>query len=167
MMAKASVSDRYDVASRADRPPDDNTTPDANGTPDRLDQRQGVLIVEDDFLIAMQAEAALMDAGLYVIGTATTAEEAVAMAREHKPTLVIMDIHLAGQRDGVEAAGDLFREFGLRCLFATAHDDQLTRTRAEPFAPLGWLSKPYTMASLIGLVREILANQTSVLRHGP
>jgi two-component system, response regulator PdtaR len=41
-------------------------------------------------------------------------------------------------------------------VFATAHDDLLIRARVEPFAPLGWLSKPYTMASLIGLVREAL-----------
>jgi DNA-binding NarL/FixJ family response regulator len=105
----------------------------------------------------MQAEAALLDAGFQVAGVATTAEEALAMAREHKPALVIMDIRLAGRRDGVEAAGDLFRELGLRCVFATAHDDLSTRTRAEPFAPLGWLSKPYTMASLTNLVRETLA----------
>jgi two-component system, response regulator PdtaR len=114
----------------------------------------GILIVEDDFLIAMQAESALTDAGFSVSGVATTAEEAVALAKQHRPLIVVMDIRLAGQRDGIEAAGDLFRELGLRCLFATAHDDQQTRARAEPFAPLGWLAKPYTMASLINMVRE-------------
>lgn len=117
----------------------------------------GVLIVEDDFLIGMQTESALMDAGIHVVGIASTAEEAVLLARQHKPVLAVMDIRLAGRRDGVEAAGDLFRELGVRCIFATAHDDQDTRTRAEPFAPLGWLAKPYTMASLIALVRQSMA----------
>ncbi|MGY8710828.1 response regulator [Bradyrhizobium sp. 18BD] len=129
----------------------------ADEASDRADQPYAVLIVEDDFLIAMQAEAALLDAGFRVTGIATTAEEAFAMAMEQKPALAIMDIRLAGRRDGVDAAGDLFRELGLRCVFATAHDDLLTRTRAEPFAPLGWLSKPYTMASLTSVVREALA----------
>jgi two-component system, response regulator PdtaR len=157
MMAHASTSDRHEVASSTDGAPDNKVTRDADETIEPVDQQRRVLIVEDDFLIAMQAEAALLDAGFSVSGVATTAEEAVAMAREHQPALVIMDIRLAGRRDGVEAAGDLFRELGLRCVFATAHDDLQTRTRAEPFAPLGWLSKPYTMASLISLVREALA----------
>jgi DNA-binding NarL/FixJ family response regulator len=117
----------------------------------------GVLIVEDDFLIGMQTETALMDAGIDVVGIASTAEEAVLLAREHKPVLAVMDIRLAGERDGIEAAGELFRELGVRCIFATAHDDQRTRSRAEPFAPLGWLAKPYTMASLIALVRQSMA----------
>ncbi|WP_245286748.1 response regulator [Bradyrhizobium sp. ARR65] len=116
----------------------------------------GVLIVEDDFLIGMQSETALTDAGFHVIGIASTAEEAVAIAREERPRLAVMDIRLAGRRDGVDAAGELFRELGVRCIFATAHDDEDTRARAERFAPLGWLAKPYTMASLVALVRRAL-----------
>ena len=117
----------------------------------------GVLIVEDDFLIGMQAESALIDSGFSVIGIASTAEEAVVLARRHRPALAVMDVRLSGSRDGIEAAGELFRELGVRCIFATAHDDQLTRSRAEPFAPLGWLAKPYTMMSLVALVRDAIA----------
>ena len=58
-----------------------------------------------------------------------------------------MDIRLAGRRDGIDVGG----ERGLRCIFATAHDDYRTRARAEPFASLGWVAKPYTKASLISL----------------
>ena len=156
-MPQASAPNHYDVASPTDRASDGRLMPETGETGKKTDRQRTVLIVEDDFLIAMQAEAALLDAGFQVTGVATTAEEALAMARERMPALAIMDIRLAGRRDGVEAAGDLFRELGLRCVFATAHDDLLTRTRAEPFAPLGWLSKPYTMASLTSLVREALA----------
>lgn len=116
-----------------------------------------VLIVEDDFLIGMQTEDALVDAGLSVVGIATTAEEAVLLARQHRPSLVLMDIRLAGRRDGIDAAAQLFRELGIRCLFATAHDDVHTRARAEQLQPLGWLAKPYTMPSLVALVREAVA----------
>jgi len=117
----------------------------------------GILIVEDDYLIAMQAESALLDAGFDVIGVAAAADEALALARGRKPAIAIVDIRVAGQRDGIDAAGDLFRELGVRSVFATAHDDQQTRARAEPFAPLGWLTKPYTMASLINMVRAALS----------
>jgi DNA-binding response OmpR family regulator len=156
MMTQASMSESHELADPTDRSPDNKVAPAADEPNDHVDQSRAVLIVEDDFLIAMQAEAALLDAGFRVTGIATTAEEALTMAREQKPALAIMDIRLAGRRDGVEAAGDLFRELGLRCVFATAHDDLLTRTRAEPFAPLGWLSKPYTMASLTSVVRASL-----------
>jgi len=124
---------------------------------DRGENGQGparILIVEDDFLIAMQTEAALTEAGFHVVGTATTAEEAVTLAKEERPFLVVMDIRLASRRDGIDAAGELFRDLNIRCIFATAHDDPHTRKRAEPYAPLGWLAKPYTMASLVALVMD-------------
>jgi two-component system, response regulator PdtaR len=116
-----------------------------------------VLIVEDDFLIAMQTEIALTAAGFEVVGPATTAEEAVEMAREAQPWLAVMDIRLASHRDGIDAARDLYENFAIRCIFATAHDDAHTRGRAEPYAPLGWLPKPYTMASLVTVVAETVA----------
>lgn len=157
-MTRGSSLNSNGCASSEDGPEDKNSK--TRRAVEHPDQQSGILIVEDDFLIAMQAEAALQEAGFDVTGIAISAEEALTMARERRPGLVIMDIHLAGRRDGVEAAGDLFLELGLRCVFATAHDDQLIRSRAEPFAPLGWLSKPYTMASLVGLVRQTLVSRT-------
>ena len=149
----------YPSASPADQP-HPNAVKVQQGAGEQVDKQVGVLIVEDDFLIAMQTESALADAGFAIIGVATTADEALALAREQKPAVVIMDIRLVGRRDGIDAAGDLFRELGVRCVFATAHDDQRTRARAEPFAPLGWLTKPYTMASLISMVREAIAESS-------
>jgi DNA-binding NarL/FixJ family response regulator len=116
-----------------------------------------ILVVEDDFLIGLQTVAALAEAGFNVIGSATTAEEAVALAKAQRPSLAVMDIRLASERDGIDAARDLFKELGIRCIFATAHDDPHTRRRAEPYAPLGWLAKPYTMASLVTLVVDALS----------
>ncbi len=127
---------------------------------DAIDRDQAltrILVVEDDFLIAMQTETALIDAGFDVVGTAASAEEAISLAREERPSLVVMDIRLAGERDGIDAAGQLFRELNIRCIFATAHDDAKTRERAKPFAPLGWLPKPYTAKSLVILVAEAVS----------
>jgi two-component system, response regulator PdtaR len=139
--------------------PDRNLSPPAEQT-QRLEDTQGpprVLVVEDDFLIALQTEVALTAAGFEVVGPATTAEEAVALASEAQPTLAVMDIRLASTRDGIDAARQLYQDFAIRCIFATAHDDVYTRGRAEPYAPLGWLPKPYTMASLVSVVVEALA----------
>jgi two-component system, response regulator PdtaR len=139
--------------------PDRNSPPPAD-EPQGMEGKQGpprVLIVEDDFLIAMQTEIALTSAGFEVLGPATTAEEAVELAGETQPTLAVMDIRLASTRDGIDAARQLYQDFAIRCIFATAHDDAHTRGRAEPYAPLGWLPKPYTMASLVAVVAEAVA----------
>jgi DNA-binding NarL/FixJ family response regulator len=138
--------------------------PDRNSPPAeearRMEGKQAiprVLVVEDDFLIAMQTEVALAAAGFEVVGPAATAEEAIALARDAQPMLAVMDIRLASSRDGIDAARQLYQDLAIRCIFATAHDDAHTRGRAEPYAPLGWLPKPYTMTSLVAVVAEALA----------
>jgi DNA-binding NarL/FixJ family response regulator len=115
-----------------------------------------ILIVEDDFFVALQAEAALIEAGFRVIGTVSSAEQAIALAQAEAPALAVMDIRLAGRRDGVDAALELFRTLGIRCIFASAHDDGEVRRRAQPATPLGWLGKPYTMGSLVDMVWRAL-----------
>ena len=112
-----------------------------------------ILVVEDDFLIAMEIEIALSDAGFDVVGVAISAEEAIALAESQKPALAVMDIRLAGASDGIHAAIEIFRRLGIRCIFATAHSDPYSVERARPAMPLGWLQKPYTLVSLVNAVR--------------
>jgi DNA-binding NarL/FixJ family response regulator len=115
-----------------------------------------ILIVEDDFLIATQAEDTLIDAGFDLVGIAASAEEAIELAAAQRPALAIMDIRLAGARDGIDAALELFQRYQIRCIFATAYSGQESRSRAAPAAPLGWLPKPYTTVSLVESVRKAL-----------
>jgi DNA-binding NarL/FixJ family response regulator len=117
-----------------------------------------ILVVEDDFLVAMQIEAALTEAGFALSGTAASGEEAIAMATAIRPALVLMDIRLAGEMDGVDAALSLFKDHRIRCIFATAHHDPEVRRRAAPAEPLGWLGKPYSMPALLEAVRQGLAD---------
>lgn len=116
-----------------------------------------VLIVEDEHIVALGIESAILDAGMQVAGIAATADAAVSLARSTKPNLAVMDIRLAGKRDGVEAALDLFNLFAIRCVFATAYSDAGTRERAAPARPLGWISKPYQAQALIRAIRSGLA----------
>lgn len=115
-----------------------------------------ILLVEDDFLVGMEVEAGLEGAGYEVAGIATTAEEAVATATARRPALVVMDIRLAGARDGVDAALEIFRALGIRSLFASAHGDAVVRARAEAARPLGWVAKPYRVETLLKAVEEAL-----------
>jgi two-component system, response regulator PdtaR len=119
-----------------------------------------ILIVEDDLLVAMQAEAALVDAGFTVTGIATSAAEAMDLAAT-QPMLAVMDIRLAGDRDGIDAALQLYMHHRIRCIFATAHHDPDTRRRAGPACPLGWLQKPYSVEALVATVRRALGERAS------
>jgi CheY-like chemotaxis protein len=76
------------------------------------------------------------------------------MALAEQPDLIIMDIHLIGERDGIDAALEIFAKTGIRCLFATAHGDAQSKTRAAAASPLGWLQKPYGRAALVSAARE-------------
>ena len=118
--------------------------------------RSRILLVEDDFLVGMEIEAGLREAGCHVIGVATTAEEAVTLAEAERPRLVVMDIRLAGERDGVDAALEIERRLGIRSLFASAHGDAEVRARAEAARPLGWIGKPYRVTALVAAVRHAL-----------
>lgn len=118
--------------------------------------RPCILLVEDDFLVGMEVEAGLREAGYAVAGIAPTAEEAVELAASHRPALVVMDIRLAGERDGIDAALEIFRTLGIRSLFASAHVDAQVRARAEAARPLGWVGKPYRVETLLAAVGDAL-----------
>jgi DNA-binding NarL/FixJ family response regulator len=116
-----------------------------------------ILIVEDDYFVAIALEQDLADAGFEVVGIAVTAEEALRLADLHRPALAVMDIRLAGARDGIDAAVELRSRFGIGSIFATAHGDETTRARAKNAQPLGWLIKPYSAKTLLEMIRAVLA----------
>ena len=86
-----------------------------------------ILIVEDEFFIAMDVEEQARSLGHTVVGTAMTAEEAVRMAGETRPDLVLMDIRLAGATDGIAAALAIRSQYGIASVFVTANTDPHTR----------------------------------------
>src|SRR5688572_29302047 len=103
-----------------------------SGSPTR---RARILIVEDEYFVALDLEHRLLDAGFEVVGIAATAEDAFELAASRKPDLAIMDIRLAGLRDGVDAAVELRTRLGVPSVFGTAHVDPQTRRRAEQARP--------------------------------
>ncbi len=123
-----------------------------------------ILIVEDDYLNALQMEEALSRAGFNIAGVASSADEALQLAAAQRPALAVMDIRLMGNRDGIDAALELFARHGIRCVFATAHHTADTRARATPAKPLAWLAKPYTMSSLVDVVRRAFGELHGELR---
>lgn len=117
-----------------------------------------ILVVEDEWFISMEIEAILAGAGYEVVGVATAVDDAIGLADQHRPDLVLMDIRLRGDGDGIAAAAEIRRRFGLRSIFVSAHTDPATRERAEPAEPLGWVVKPFSDGELLAAVRDALGS---------
>jgi CheY-like chemotaxis protein len=125
-----------------------------NRTPDATHPK--ILVVEDEYLVALELEHHLQQAGFTVVGIASSAEEALEFATSEKPDLAVMDIRLAGPQDGINAAIHLRSQLGIPSIFATAHADEATRKRGEAAQPLGWLEKPFSGSALIALVKKAI-----------
>lgn len=119
--------------------------------------RPRILVVDDDWLIRLQIEHFLTAAGFEIVGTASDAATALALADRERPDLVLMDIRLSGPTDGVAAAKEIVDRFGIRCLFVSAHTDAGTITRTLAARPAGWVPKPFTEAELLQGVKAALA----------
>ena len=91
--------------------------------------RECVLVVDDELLIADLWCTILEDMGLEVCGQATTAEGAIAMARAHRPKVILMDVRLRGQQDGVDAALAIHEQVGSKVIFITGSKDATTAAR--------------------------------------
>ena len=113
-----------------------------------------VLVVEDEFFLAVQIEECLNDDGYDVIDVVHTAEEAVAVAIADRPDVVIMDIRLASDGDGIAAACEILARTGIRSIFATAHADAHTRSRGSVAQPLAWLEKPFGVDAILTAVDQ-------------
>jgi two-component system, response regulator PdtaR len=117
-----------------------------------------ILIVEDNQFVARQCESVLVDAGYEVVAVVTSADDAIRVALERQPQLILMDIYLPGKRDGVDAAIEIFERFGIRSIFASAPADAADRARAESARPLAWLPKPFSDKKLLTTVESAIAN---------
>ena len=101
-----------------------------------------ILIIEDEAIIAADLAGKVQQLGYALAGATTTGEEAIALARQQRPALVLMDIHLAGAMDGITAANIIRQECDVPVIFLTAHSDRATVARAQE-AAFGYILKPF------------------------
>ena len=112
------------------------------------DRVPSILIVEDEAIVAMDLQETLADMGYDPIAIAASADEALSRATERCPDIVLMDIRIRGQRDGIETAGLLRERFNVPIVYLTAHADDATLKRAKQTEPYGYLMKPVKAADL-------------------
>lgn len=104
--------------------------------------------MEDDAIIALALQQGLLSLGHQVCAVAATAADALEAAGAHQPDLVLMDIRLHGDEDGISAAEKIWNRFRIRSLFTSAFDAATTRVRTVAAEPLGFLAKPYRLDEL-------------------
>ena len=121
-----------------------------------MEPEASILIVEDQALIAADVARVLDRKGYRVVGVANTGEAALQLAETHKPDLVMMDIVLKGELDGIETAAGLREKFGIPVVFLTAYADTKRLNRAKLTYPFGYLVKPVQEQDLLITVKMAL-----------
>ncbi len=102
-----------------------------------------ILVVEDEAIVAKDIEGSLKNLGYAVCGRVYTGEEAIQKVTETQPDLVLMDILLKGDMDGIETAQQIRTRFNIPVVYLTAHADEKTLRRAKMTQPYGYLTKPF------------------------
>jgi len=102
-----------------------------------------ILIVEDESIVALDISNRLEKMGYSVLGIATSGPEAVEKALETEPNLILMDIKLRGEMDGVEAVQEIQTQLDIPAIYLTAYADEATLQRAKITGPHGYLLKPF------------------------
>jgi two-component system, cell cycle sensor histidine kinase and response regulator CckA len=123
-----------------------------------------ILVVEDERLVAKALQNELEQFGYNVSGIASSASEAVKQVEQSRPDLVLMDIHLKGDADGIEAAQQIQSRNGVPVIYLSAFADAETVARASETNAFGYLIKPYEERELQTTIEMALAKHRAEQR---
>ncbi|MFO8030568.1 MAG: response regulator [Cyclonatronaceae bacterium] len=109
-----------------------------------MPDKKRILVVEDEMIVAQSICTGLDRMGYTAIGPAGNAADAVRLALREKPDLILMDIHLGKESDGIEAAQQIHKTHIIPIVYLTAHSDLHTIDRAKLTGPYGYIHKPFS-----------------------
>lgn len=112
-------------------------------------KKKRVLIVEDDLIISLVTENIVTELGHEVVGKAVSGDEAIELALLHKPNLILMDIRLKGEMDGIEAVKEIQEKISTSVIYLTGNSDRLNYERAQETKFIDLISKPFTKEDLL------------------
>jgi signal transduction histidine kinase len=125
-----------------------------------------ILVVEDERIVANDIAESLRKMGYDVVGTAASSEECLRKAAENPPDLVLMDIRIEGDLDGIETAKRLRTRFGVPVIYLTAYADEETVARACEAEPHGYILKPFRAGELRSMIEVALSrHQVEAVRN--
>lgn len=113
-----------------------------------------ILVVEDEFIVALELKTALEAMGYTVCGMVNSGADAIACAEQDRPDCVLMDVSLKGEMDGIEAARRIHDRFGIRTAFLSGYPAEKVMDRAGEVDPLGCLVKPFEYDQLEAMLQR-------------
>ena len=119
---------------------------------DIISSEPRALIIEDEILIAEELADRLSRLGFSVIAAVDNADEGIAIATRERPDLVLMDIRLKGEKDGVQAAQEIRQQVDVPIVYLTAYSDPLTVDRAKGTEHDGYILKPFHRGDLLSTI---------------
>lgn len=105
--------------------------------------KTNILVVEDESIVSKDIQHSLNKLGYNVVGAASTGEKALELARSERPDIVLMDIMLKGDMNGIETAEIIRNELSVPVVFLTAYADESTLSKAKITEPYGYIIKPF------------------------
>ena len=123
-----------------------------------------ILIVDDEWLTRLEIEEMLTDLGYEVAGQAETGEEAIAMTRELNPDLILMDVVMPGEMNGIDAAREIKAEFGTPIIFISGYGDPDYINAAKEIEPFGYVMKPFDETEVHAFVEIALSKRALELK---
>ena len=119
-------------------------------------EKAKILIVEDETITALGIKKDLEKSDEISVSIVNNAVDAVISAQQDKPDIIIMDIMLKGQLNGIEAAGIIAGKYNIPIIYLTAYHDEETFQKANLTNPVKIINKPYNKSELIGTINEAL-----------
>src|SRR3990167_5530542 len=105
--------------------------------------KANVLVVEDEFIVSKDIQSSLKKLGYNVIGAAPSGEKALELLAEEQPDIVLMDIMLKGEMNGIQTAEIVRVEYAIPVIYLTAYADEATLAKAKVTEPYGYIIKPF------------------------
>ena len=133
-----------------------------------------LMLVEDEWIVALNLRQRLRKLGYTVCAIAASGSEALRKISEHRPDLLLMDIHIDGPMDGIETVAKIPAELHIGVIYLTAHSEAPTMTRAKRTRPYGYLLKPFSEGELQATIQmaferrkaeEAMRQSVERLRH--
>ncbi len=120
-----------------------------------MNEKKKILIVEDEVMLSAWLKIQLEDEGYEVCGNFTTGEEAIEYVKEIKPDVILMDINLVGEIDGIEAAEMITEKSKIPIIFMTGYEEPEVVKRAQETKPVAYLTKPVEIWDLKPIFESI------------
>lgn len=119
-----------------------------------------VLVVEDESIVSKDIQHSLKKLGYSVVGAASTGEKAIELAKSTMPDIILMDIMLKGEMNGIEAADEIRKTCSIPVIFLTAYADESTLSKAKITEPYGYILKPFKEIDLHTTI------EMAIYKHG-